>query len=98
MKVPKNQKWQQEVGGRLGQVIVALGKKPADIARLFGKSQQLISNYIRGERPLDIELAMKLYARFGITLDYLYIGDVKGLPYELAQRIAPVGGEDVRPN
>lgn len=98
MKIPKDPEWQQEVGARLRQAILALGKKQVDIANILGISPGRLSNYIRGERPLDIEQAIKLAGRFGITLDFLYIGDVRGLPYELAQRIAPIGGENVRPN
>lgn len=96
MKVPKDDKWQQQVGVRLAQSIVAIGKKPADIARLFQISQQRLSNYINGSRPLDIEIAMKLSARFGITLDWLYLGDIRSLPYELAQKIVPFEGDSGR--
>lgn len=96
MKIPKDPKWRQDVGVRLQQAINAIGKKPADIARMFNMSQGRLSNYARGTRPLDIEFAMNLYARFGITLDFLYLGDMKSLPFELAQRIVPIGGEDRR--
>lgn len=84
--------WKRQVGDRLAQSISAIGKKPADIAKMFGISQQRLSNYIRGERPLDIVLAMKLSARFGFTLEWLYLGDIRSLPYELAQKIVPFEG------
>lgn len=90
----KQRAWRRGVGNRFRLSIAAIGKKPADIARLYGKSQQLISNYIRGERPLDVELAVKLHARFGITLEWLYLGDMKGLPYELAQKMMPISEEE----
>lgn len=91
-----NLAWRQQVGARLLQSFTALGKKPADICKLFGLSQQRMSNYINGKRPLDIEVAMKLYARFGLTLDWLYLGDIRSLPYDLAQRIVPFEGESDR--
>jgi transcriptional regulator with XRE-family HTH domain len=90
MKMPKDAAWRKMVGRRLEQSLIAIGKKPAEIARLFGISQQRLSNYITGARPLDIEVAMKLSARFGITLDWLYMGDIRSLPYEIAQRIVPI--------
>lgn len=96
MKMTRDLRWQQQVGIRLQQSLIAIGKKPAEIARNFGVSQQRLSNYMTGARPLDIDLAMKLSARFGITLDWLYMGDMKSLPYELAQRIVPIGEENRR--
>lgn len=88
--------WKQQVGARLAQSIAAVGKKPADIAKLFTISPQRLSNYIKGKRPLDIELAMKLSARFGFTLEWLYLGDARSLPYELAQKVVPFEGGKVR--
>lgn len=99
MAAPRDETWRQQVGLRLAQSIAAIGKKPAEIARLLEISPQRLSNYVTGRRPLDVEVALKLSARFGITLDWLYMGDIRTLRYELAQRIGPIGGEtDSRPN
>lgn len=93
MKKTRDPAWRQQVGVRLQQSLVAINKKPAEIARLYKMSQQRLSNYMTGARPLDIELAMNLSGRFGITLEWLYMGDMKSLPYDLAQRIVPIDEE-----
>lgn len=90
MKKLKDPAWRLEVGSRLLQGINAAGKKPSEIARLFGISQARLSNYIRGVRPLDIELAMFLSKRFGIKLEWLYMGDIGSLRFDLAQKITPI--------
>ena len=84
----ENSLWRRQVGERLANSIAATGQKPADIARLFGVSPQRLSNYMAGSRPLDVALAMNLSDQFGITLDWLYLGDHRSLPYEMAQKIA----------
>lgn len=96
MSPEEHELWKQQVGARLSRAIAALGHKPAHIARTFKISQQRLSNYVNGIRPLDIEIAMMLSARFGITLDWLYMGDIRGLPFELAQKIALSRGETER--
>ena len=96
MKIEKSEGWRKMVGQRLAMGIAALGKKPADIARLLGISQQRLSNYINGRRPFDITFAMQLCDRFGLTLDWLYRGEMAGLPYDLAQKMVPLAGDEGR--
>lgn len=87
MKVVKNTRWQRMVGSRLQTTRIALGKTQADLARVLLISPQRWNNYERGARPIDIEFAIRLCERFGVTLDWLYRGIVAGLPFELAQRV-----------
>ena len=93
MKIESSPRWRKMVGQRLEMSIAAMGNKPAEIARLLGITQQRLSNYITGSRPLDIAIAIQLCQRFGLTLDWLYIGDMAGLRFDLAQRMKPTGGE-----
>lgn len=47
------------------------------------------NNYERmGVRP-DLDAARKMVARFGVTLDWIYEGDTRGLRLELVERLSP---------
>ena len=46
-------------------------KKQAEIATYLMCDQSLYSKYERGERPLPLELAIKLSEYYGVSLDYL---------------------------
>lgn len=87
MKMVRDPAWKKAVGARLVEGRDALGRSQANVAKALKISPQRLSNYETGSRPLDIELAVKLCDRFGLTLDYLYRGQIYGLPRELADRI-----------
>lgn len=88
MKMKRDPIWRAEVGHRLRLAREALGLKAVKLATSLGISQQRLSNVERGSRPLDMEIAMALSEKHGITMDYLYRGDFRGLPLELATRIS----------
>lgn len=89
MRKKRDAKWLSEVGDRLEALRVAFGHDQVDMATIAGASQAAYSNYVRGERPLDIEAAMALCRRFQVTLDWIYRGDPSGLPYALAEKLIP---------
>lgn len=88
MKIKRNTHWQQEMGRRLVIGREALGKSQVSLAKSLGISSQRLSNYERGARPLDIELAILLSQKHGLTMDYIYWGDLRGLPVHVASKIA----------
>lgn len=87
MRLEKNERWRKMVGNRLEVTRIALGRKQADLARILLISPQRWNNYERGAKPLDIEIAIRICDKFGVTLDWLYRGDLSTLRFELAQRI-----------
>lgn len=46
-------------------------RKQTEVARYLMCDQSLYSKYERGERPLPLELAIKLADYYGVSLDYL---------------------------
>lgn len=92
MKIAKNAQWQGLVGHRIVMLREAKGVKQSQLARHLKISAQRLSNYERGERPLDIELAIAICENLSGTLDYLYRGLNAGLPFEVIQRLATADG------
>jgi transcriptional regulator with XRE-family HTH domain len=59
----------------------------ADMCRAAGFSSSQWAQYETGERRLSLNAALKLHSIFGVTLDFLYLGDMSGLPVRLAAKI-----------
>lgn len=92
MKIAKKPAWQELVGNRIVTLRAAKGVKQSQLARHLKISAQRLSNYERGQRPLDIELAIAICENLSGTLDYLYRGLHAGLPFEVIQRLATEEG------
>lgn len=87
MKVKRDLEWQKQIGKRLEIGLKVLGRRQADVARFLGMSPQRLNNYVKGTRPLDMELAVQICDEYGLTLDYLYRGESRTLPFDLHNEV-----------
>ena len=72
--------------GRLqGRVDPEIGQ--AEFARLCGISAPTWNNAETGDNRLGIDNAMAVSRRTGATLDYIFFGERRGLPLDLALQI-----------
>lgn len=62
----------------------------AELCRAIDIKENRYSQYINGKRDLTIDVARKLRAEYGATLDWLYEGDPSGLPMELHKKLSRV--------
>lgn len=67
--------------------MAALGKKQVEFASLIGVTQPALNNYLKGLRRPDIDVAISIQTRTGVTLDWIYLGDRSGLPVRLAAEL-----------
>lgn len=65
----------------------ALGLTPKAVCDRTGIEPTAYSNYEGGKRP-GLDAAIALCDAFGVTLDWIYLGDVSGIPHELALKLA----------
>jgi transcriptional regulator with XRE-family HTH domain len=86
-----------QVGARLDLTRQALGKEPAEFCRLYGLKLNTFSQWISGDRLINLSDAVKLCGAIGVTLDWIYRGEMGALPYELAQRIREQRPANVHP-
>jgi len=80
----------QAIARRLIRTREALRLTPTEICRRAGLETNAYSNWEGGLRP-GIDGAIALCLAFGLTLDWIYLGDPSGLPYELAVKLANPG-------
>lgn len=68
---------------RIKALRTSLGLNGAQFAQLVGVTQPAMSNYESALRRPDLDVGIKIQARTGATLDWLYLGDRSGLPGRL---------------
>jgi len=84
------------IGERLALTRRALGLTQVTISRLMGATSdgQAWGNYEAGRRRISVDHANKLTANLGITLDWIYQGQIMTLPPDLRERIQRLMAED----
>lgn len=61
----------------------ALGYTQATMASIIGSSASLWANYESGTRRISLDKAFRLKASTKLTLEWIYYGDLSGLPPNL---------------
>lgn len=75
------------VAARLVAIREGLGLSQADLCRITGFSSARWAQYETGVRPLTLAAALQLNKSFGVTLDFLFLGDPSGLPVRLSTKL-----------
>ena len=75
------------VGRRLAATREALGITQAELCRQLRVDPPRWNQYELGKRRITIEVALELRLAYGVTLDWIYVGDSSGLPPRLHKRI-----------
>lgn len=70
---------------RLRALIEALSLNQTGFAQLVGISQPALNNYLKGNRRPEIDVAIAIQMKTGVTLDWIYLGDRSGLPARLLE-------------
>lgn len=73
---------------RIAQTRKALGyRSQADFCREIGVDRNIYNPFEKAKRRMTIDVALKIRARFGISLDWIYCGDPAQLPAGLFQKL-----------
>jgi transcriptional regulator with XRE-family HTH domain len=78
-----------EIGARLGLTRKALGYTQAMMSKLMGSATagQAWENYESGRRRISIDHALTLCRTCGLTLDWIYQGQMHHLPADIRDKI-----------
>lgn len=77
----------EAIGDRLCMVRKAIGLTQEQFASSVGCPQGTFGQYEAGMRRPSVAVASRLYDRHRIGLNYLYLGDLSDLPYELSEAV-----------
>lgn len=92
-----------DVGARLRQAREALGYGLREFARLRDVDPTKLSNWERGKNYPDPEFIKELWRHHRISADWIYLGEIAGLPHGLvvslqgASQASPVARTEERP-
>ncbi len=75
------------IGERLELVRTAMGKNQKAFANAAGVASNTYNQYTTGTNSPALEEAHKLCDRWGLTLDWIYRGDARGLSPDLVAAI-----------
>ncbi len=75
------------VGKRIRRVRQAHDLSQVDFARMCGVSVAALSHWEHGRQRPKIDAAARVIAVFGLTLDYLLLGDVGTLRHSVAMHL-----------
>ncbi|WP_135075571.1 helix-turn-helix transcriptional regulator [Terasakiella sp. SH-1] len=87
MNKDREQKKLLDVGNRLRISRTALGLSQKDLYQTLGVKAASWSHWESGKRMPDPIVMFDLYEKFGITMEWIYGGDIRGLPFSIAQTI-----------
>jgi len=79
-----------DIARRIIALREALGHNQSAFAALVGISQPAMNNYEKGLRRPDLDVAVRIHQRTGVTLDWLYLGNRSGLPAHLLARLPDI--------
>jgi transcriptional regulator with XRE-family HTH domain len=86
----------KQAGRNLRAAREALGLTQERLASELGMTPHALSQWESGARRINTFGAVILKRRYGITLDWLFAGDLSGLPHDLALSIQKHGIRQVK--
>ena len=81
---------------RVVQLRKAMGFTQATMGRLCGMNATTWNNYEKGVRRISIDMAIKLCQTTGVTMDFIYRGEMRGLQHDLVLKLQGEGGPQRR--
>jgi transcriptional regulator with XRE-family HTH domain len=76
-----------DIGRRISALRTSMGLNKTAFAEMIGTSQPAVSQYENGVRRPELDVALRIRMRTGVTLDWIYEGDRSGLPLRLASQL-----------
>ena len=78
-----------EVGKRIRRLRLAMGfANQAAFAEIIGATRSELASWETGVRRPSIAKAEPMVAKFGVTLDWLFLGETRHLTHEMAGRLS----------
>lgn len=76
--------------------MAALSLNQSGFANLIGISQPALNNYLKALRRPEIDVAIAIQSKTGVTLDWLYLGIRSGLPARLLEALPDLSDQPKR--
>lgn len=77
----------ESIAYRLRLSLDALGLNQAEVCRLTGIAPNALNQWLKAKNRPDLDNGLTLCRVLGLTLDWIYRGDLSGLPYALVSKL-----------
>jgi DNA-binding XRE family transcriptional regulator len=82
-----SEKTLQAIAHRLERTREALGLSQSEFADKAGIARNTYNQWEKGKGRPQLDGAIALCTAYGLTLDWIYFGQMAGLPYQTAQKL-----------
>jgi len=76
-----------QIGTRLKAARLALGLSQREIYEVIGVKAATWNHWESGKRMPDPMAMAEFYRLYGVTMEWIYAGDPKGLPFGIVQSV-----------
>lgn len=76
------------IARRLVTTRKAIGLGQSEFCEQIGVEKNVYNPFEKGHRRITVDVALKIRARFGVSLDWIYCGDTSHLPVQLYNKLA----------
>jgi transcriptional regulator with XRE-family HTH domain len=76
------------IAARLLRTREALDLDQSEFCEQIGVKPNVYNPFETGKRRITVDVALKIRARFGVSLDWIYCGDPSHLPTEIYRKLA----------
>lgn len=77
----------QAIAARLKAAREAVGMNKREFAEAAGMGEQTYGPFETGSRPLSLIAAKKIRKAHGLTLEFMYFGNIADLPHRIATKL-----------
>lgn len=83
----RDKEWVRSVSARFARWVSRSGHSKTELAATLGVSPSRFSNWLSGAALIDPECAAELHRRFGVRIEWLYLGDESALGAHVRKQI-----------
>jgi transcriptional regulator with XRE-family HTH domain len=87
MKISVKQSYVADVAFRLRMTREAIGLEQGEFADRAGIARNAYNQYEQALRIPRLDIAVKICETYGLTLDWIFRGELSGLPFNMARAL-----------
>lgn len=91
------QSYVADVAARLRMTREAFGLEQGEFADQAGITRNAYNQYEQAQRIPRLDIAIKICGTYGVTLDWIFRGELAGLPFNIAKSLQAQMDKEVLP-
>lgn len=84
------------VGARIRAIRRFADWSQRDLGKFLDIDRELVSRWENGKSYPSLAVSAQLCQRFGLTLDFIFLGDRGALPFSVAEKLLPLVEDEIQ--